>query len=153
MRAILVERLYEWTKKPYQKWFKKDLPWNISIKELIQYPKESLGFHLGCFLLQHDFTPQPKLEDHDVFHVLTNTGITVYEEIAMQYYLFGNGKRSVYLLFVLLIGSLLYPDKIRFFIQAYQKGKKAFPFYQLAYQNLLYQSLSSLQKTLSIHSI
>ncbi len=153
MRAFFIETLYEWTKKPYQKWFKKDLPWNLSVKELIQYPKESLGFHLGCFLLRHDFSPQPKLENHDVFHVLTNTGITVYEEIAMQYYLFGNGKRSAYLLFVLLIGTALYPDKIKFFIHAYRKGKKALPFYQLAYQKLLYQSLSSLQKTFLITSI
>ncbi|AXT60736.1 hypothetical protein D1816_10380 [Aquimarina sp. AD10] len=150
MRAFIQETIYEWSKKPYKKWFKKEIPWDISIKQLIYYPKNSLGFHLGCFLLKHDFTPQPKLENHDVFHVLTGIGISVSEEISMQFYLLGNGKRSIYLFSVILLGSLLYPDKLKTFKSFYIKGRKAHPFYQLNYKNLLYQPLKELQTTLSI---
>ncbi len=153
MRAYILETIYELSKKPYQKWFKKNPSWNISIKTLIRYPKESLGFHLGCFLLQHDFSPQPKLENHDVFHVLTNTGISVPEEIAMQYYLLGNGKRSTYLCLVILLGTLLYPDKIKLFKKAYQKGRIAHPFYQLDYKKLLFQPIVTLQTTFLISSL
>ena len=42
-------------------------------------------------------------EDHDVFHVLTRTGLTVKNEIELQFYLLGNGKRSLFLFIV--IGS------------------------------------------------
>jgi len=62
MRALLLEILYEWSKVPYQKWFKKETPWELSVSQLLMYPENSLGFHLGSFLLQHDFTPQPKLD-------------------------------------------------------------------------------------------
>lgn len=153
MRALLLETFYEWSKAPYQRWFKKEHPWDISVKQLVTYPKESLGFHLGSFLLQHDFTPQPKLENHDVFHVLTQIGITVPEEIAMQYYLLGNGKRSAYLYMVIFIGTLLYPDKLMFFIKAYQKGSTALTFYQLDFKKLLTQSVSTIRTTFLIKTI
>ena len=150
MRAFILETIYEWSKVPYQKWFKKNPPWELSAQQLIQYPKESLGFHLGCFLLKHDFSPQPKLENHDIFHVLTGTGITVPEEIAMQYYLLGNGKRSMYLLCVILLGTLLYPDKFGVFKSAYQKGKNAHSFYQLDCLRLLNTPIQKLQTTFLI---
>ncbi|TPN81726.1 Coq4 family protein [Aquimarina algicola] len=153
MRALIMETLYEWSKKPYQKWFKHNPEWDISTKTLLKYPKYSLGFHLGCFLLKHDFNPQPKLENHDVFHVLTDTGVSVHEEIAMQYYLFGNGKRSLYMLSVIGIGTICYPDKIKLFRRALRKGKTAYPFHQLEYLKLLDQSVQKLKTTFLITSL
>jgi len=150
MRAKILEILYEWSKIPYQKWFKKNHPWEITTSQLLQYPKDTLGFHLGRFIQQHGFSPQPRLENHDVFHVLTNTGITVPEEISMQYLLLGNGKRSLYLAMVIGIGTLLYPDKLNVFIDAFHKGKQAFSFYQLDYQKLLNQPLNKIRTTFLI---
>ncbi len=150
MRARLIELLYEWSKVPYQRWFKRQPPWNITVKELLTYPQSSLGFHLGCFLLQHDFTPQPKLENHDVFHVLTNTGVSVPDEISMQFYLLGNGKRSWYLAAVILTGTLFFPDKIKTFITGYKKGKAALPFYQLEYRKLLHYPITEFKTTFLI---
>lgn len=150
MRALLLELLYEWSKIPYQKWFKKEQAWEISMTQLLQYPKHTLGFHLGSFLLQHDFTPQPKLENHDVFHVLTKTGITVPDEISMQYHLLGNGKKSAYLYMVIFIGTLLYPDKFKLFRTAYQKGRNAYAFHQLDFKKLLHQSLDTIRTTFLI---
>ncbi|WP_103071161.1 Coq4 family protein [Aquimarina sediminis] len=153
MRAFILETIYNWSKKPYQRWFKKNPPWDISIKTLLKYPKETLGFHLGCFLLRNNFSPQPKLEDHDVFHVLTNIGITVSEEIAMQYYLLGNGKHSIYQVSVIFLGTLLYPDKIKLFKKSYRKGKAAYPFHQLDYKKLLHQPVQTLKTTFLISSL
>lgn len=153
MRALLLEILYEWSKVPYQKWFKKELPWDLSVSQLLMYPENSLGFHLGSFLLQHDFTPQPKLENHDVFHVLTKTGITVPDEISMQYYLLGNGKKSAYLYIVITIGTLLYPDKFSTFRTAYSNGRSAYTFYQLDFKKLLDQPLATIQTTFLIATL
>ncbi len=150
MRAYILEMIYELSKKPYQKWFKKNQSWDISMNTLLQYPKESLGFHLGCFLLKHNFDPQPKLENHDVFHVLTNAGISVPEEVAMQYYLLGNGKNSAYLYGVILLGTLCYPDKMPLFRKAYQKGKNAHKFHQLDFKKLLSQPVQTIQTTFLI---
>ena len=150
MRAVVLEILYEWSKMPYQKFIKKSAPWPLALCDLMQYPKSSLGFHMACFLLKHNFEIQPKLEDHDVFHVLTDTGISVPEEISMQYYLWGNGKRSSYQVAVIALGTLLFPDYIKRFTLNYRKGKAAHSFHQLDFLKLLDQPLSTIKSTFKI---
>ena len=150
LRYLLLERLYEWSKIPYRLLFKKEAAWGISLKELLEYSPETLGYHLGCFLLTHHFTSEPQLEDHDVFHVLTATSIAVPDEIAMQWLLFGNGKRSLYLFIALTVGTTLFIDHFKSFIKAFKRGKKANRFYNLNYLNLLTQPLTDLQHTLKI---
>lgn len=145
MRDLFIEKLYEITKKPYQKYFKENDPWDIQAKDLLQFPEESLGFHLGCFLLKYNFEIQPKLEDHDVIHVLTNTGVTVPEEIGMQYYLFGNGKRSLYLLMVILTGTIFYPNKISYFFKQFQRGNQALKFHYFDYSKMLLIPIKTIQ--------
>jgi ubiquinone biosynthesis protein Coq4 len=153
LRYLLLERLYEWSKLPYRLLFKQEASWDIPVKKLLRYPIESLGYHLGCFLLQHHFTPEPQLEDHDIYHVLTGSGISVPEEIAMQFYLFGNGKRSIYLFMVIALGMLLFPDHIKRFWTAFKTGRKAHPFYHLNFLKLLHQPLTTLQYTFKISAI
>jgi len=150
MRDLIIEKMYEWSKKPYQKFFKKNEPWPITSKELIRYPPESLGFHMGCFLSKYNFEIQPKLEDHDVFHVLTNTGVSVTEEIGMQYFLLGNGKRSAYQFAVIVIGTLFYPTQWKRFNTFYRRGKSAHQFYDLPFEKMLLQPLSNIQNTFNI---
>lgn len=150
MRAIILEHLYEWSKKPYQKYFKKTDPWEVTVQQLLQYPESTLGFHLACFLLKHHFELQPKLESHDVFHVLTGTGTSVPEEISMQYYLLGNGKRSLYLFTVIALGSLLFPDELRRFVKAYKRGRRALSFHQLDFSKMLFQPIQRIQSTFLI---
>ena len=149
MRAIILEKLYEWSLIPYQS-FKKNAAWDLDIEDLLQYPKETLGFQMGHFLLKNNFDLQEKLESHDVFHVLTGTGITVPEEISMQFYLLGNGKRSAYLFSVILIGGFLFPDYIKLFRAKYRLGKSSLPFYQLDFYKLLDQPLTRIKNTFLI---
>jgi ubiquinone biosynthesis protein Coq4 len=150
MKDRLIEKMYECTKKPYQKYFKKNEPWKIDKTKLFDYPEGSLGLALGNFLYKNHFEIQPKLEDHDIIHVLTNTGTSVLEEIGMQYYLLGNGKRSLYLFLVASIGIFFYPRQIIFFIQQYKKGKRALPFYYLDFSKMLLLPIQSIQQTFKI---
>jgi len=150
MKDLLIEKLYEASKKPYQKYFKKNEPWNISRRELLSLEEQSLGFHLGCFLLKHNFQIQEKLEDHDVIHILTNTGITVPDEIGMQYYLLGNGKKSLYLYMVVLSGTIFYPTKLKSFLSEYKRGKQALEFHYLDFYKLLKVPVAEIQNTFKI---
>ncbi|RKS02264.1 Coq4 family protein [Flavobacterium sp. 102] len=150
MKDLIIEKMYEWSKKPYQKFFKKSEPWNVTPKELILYPQESLGFHMGCFLLKYNFEMQPKLEDHDVIHVLTNTGVSVIEEIGMQYYLWGNGKKSAYMYMVIFIGTLFYPAQFNTFWDYYKRGQKAHHFYDLDFEKMLHIPVKTIQSTFNI---
>jgi len=149
MRALVLKKLYEWSLVPCQV-LKRNTAWNIGIGELLDYQKDSLGYSLGCFLSINNFDLQKKLESHDVFHVLTDTGISVPDEISMQFYLFGNGKRSIYLYSVVFLGVLIYPDYLKFFHRAYGRGKSALPFHQLDFQKLLNQPIDRIKSTFLI---
>lgn len=149
MRAIILEKLYEWSVIPYQA-LKRNSGWKVGIEDLLQYPKNSLGFEMGDFLLRNNFDLQEKLESHDVFHVLTGTGISVPEEISMQFYLLGNGKRSAYLFSVIFLGTLFFPDYLKLFRNRYRRGKAALPFHQLDFQKLLNQPLDRIKDTFLI---
>lgn len=150
MRDLFIEKMYEISKKPYQKFFKKGKAWDVEANQLIQLPSDSLGFHLGCFLLKYNSEIQAKLEDHDIIHVLTNTGISVVEEIGMQYYLLGNGKRSLYLWMVIITGTLFYPTRFSYFKQQYQRGKQTHEFYGLDFLNMLSVPITNIQQTFNI---
>jgi len=150
MKDYLFEKIYESTKKLYQKYLKRNEPWKIEKEELLHYPDGSLGLELGKFLFRNHFDIQEKLEDHDIIHVLTNTGISVYEEIGMQYYLLGNGKRSCYLFMVILSGTLFYPKRMKYFITQYKRGKRAHKFYYLDFSKMLLIPTCSIQQTFKI---
>ncbi|MEZ0006710.1 ubiquinone biosynthesis protein Coq4 [Flavobacterium sp. 28YEA47A] len=150
MRDLFIEKLYDMSKKPYQKYFKKNAPWKITKEELLLMPYETLGFHLGSFLTRYNFDMQSKLEDHDVFHVLTKTGVTVPEEIGMQYFLFGNGKRSLYLYMVMATGTLFYPDQLGYFKKQYKRGQNALSFHNLDYSKMLTIPLTTIRNTFKI---
>lgn len=150
MKDKLFEQLYRLSKWPYQRFFKKNAPWNVTKEELLCYPEKTLGNDLGIFLAVNRFTMEPKLEDHDVMHVLIGIGTSVKEEIAMQFYLLGNGKRSLYLFMVLLLGTLFYPLHLFFFCSYYKRGQKALSFYDLDYSKLLLQSTENFRKTFKI---
>lgn len=149
MRAVILEKLYDWSVAPYQ-YFKKNEAWQYNAEQLKGYPKNSLGYHMGEFLIANSFQLQEKLESHDVFHVLTGTGITVPEEISMQFYLLGNGKRSLYLFTVICIGTILYPECWRYFKSKYTFGKSALAFHQLDFQKLLHQPIHRIKSTFLI---
>lgn len=150
MKSLIFEKMYEFSKKPYQKWIKKSVPWPVKINDLLRYPADSLGFHLGSFLHRNNFEMQEKLEDHDVFHVLTNIGVSVEEEIGMQFYLLGNGKRSLYLFMVVATGMLFYATKINAFRAYYRRGKNALHFHDLEFLRMLDQPLAKIQQTFLI---
>lgn len=150
MKDKIIEKMYEVSKKPYQKIMKHNKPWNITKEQFITYPAGSLGHDLGLFLTINQFEIQAKLEDHDIIHVLTNTGIKVTDEISMQYYLLGNGKRSLYLYMVILTGTLFYISFFREFIESYKKGKRAHPFYNLDFLKLLHLPTNVLRQNFNI---
>lgn len=150
MRDYCIEKLYECSKKPYQKYFKKNDPWKIEKDELMGYPEDSLGYGLGNFLYKNHFDIQEKLEDHDVIHVLTNTGISVAEEIGMQYYLLGNGKKSLYLFLVISSGTIFYPKQMKYFLQQYKRGKRALAFHYLDFSKMLFMPIQSIQQSFKI---
>ena len=149
-REVFVNFSFELASSVYIR-FKTGPSWNVHTKQLLSYPEDSLGYHLGCFLIQHKLEPQPRCEDHDVFHVLTDYKIDTAQEIAMQYWLWGNGKRSPFVLLAMLVGVVLYVDQYSIFIHAIEAGHKASPIHDIDFKQHLYSPIA-LIKPISITS-
>jgi hypothetical protein len=147
MRKKFIYWLFEHSQRMYIK-FKNKKPWGISSQELLTYSKDSFGFHLGKFLIENNFELLPKVERHDCYHLLTNYGTKVEDEIALQYVCFGNGKRSPYLFCVLFIGTILLPDYYRYYLKSYKLGKNCNQFHHFNYKNLLHFSFQEIRESI-----
>ncbi|MDI1256120.1 MAG: hypothetical protein PSV16_08445 [Flavobacterium sp.] len=115
---------------------------------LLDYPEESLGFQLGCFLLRNNFD----FETNDIFRILTCYGGNFTEEICLQYFLFGNGRRNLLAIAYMLAGTLLEPQKGAVFYAAFKQGRNAHRFYDLELLKLLSQTVDCLQYSFNIQS-
>ncbi|WP_326982124.1 Coq4 family protein [Chryseobacterium sp. MYb264] len=144
MKKIRIKFLlfvYEKTQRLYRKYFKKKTrQWRFNEKQLLEFHKDSLGRKLGEFYEKHGFTMIPKMENHDVHHLLTDCGTNFEDEIAMQFLLLGNGKLNAHLLAAIVLGIIILPEYSRMYIKAYRKGQNMRPFYHMDFEALLWQN-------------
>jgi Na+(H+)/acetate symporter ActP len=82
--------------------------------------------------------------------LITGNKPTLTDEIALQYYLFGNGSTSLRVLLALCIGSAMMPHNLLHFYKMYQKGKAALRFYDINHLALLYQPVARIKETFMI---
>lgn len=148
MRKKFLTALYKYSQRAYTTLCKSSPEWGIRRQDLLQYDSATLGYQLGCFLEEHQFELIPKVEQHDIYHVLTGYGTAVEDEIALQYLCFGNGKRSLYLLGAILIGILILPEYLPHYFHSYLKGKSLRPFFQYNYRNLLEVDFDEFHQTI-----
>ncbi|BDD07074.1 Coq4 family protein [Aureibacter tunicatorum] len=144
MRDKIINFLFEISNESYRK-LKNNKPWNLTKPDLLAFPKNSLGKQLGLFLDKNNFELLKKSERHDIYHILTGYDTNILDEIKLQFYLFGNGKKSIYLFWVLIAGTMLYPDKLYKFSIAYKNGKSALPFHNLPFLDLLRVDFDSIR--------
>lgn len=147
MRKKFIYWLFEHSQRMYIK-FKNKKPWGISSQDLLNYPKDTFGYHLGAFLQKNGFELLPKVERHDAYHLLTGYGTNVEDEIALQYVCFGNGKRSAYLLGVLLIGTCILPEYYKYYQKSYKLGKSCNQFHHFKYKRLLHFQLDEIREAI-----
>ena len=137
LRKSFIAWLFDQSQNVYTKMFKHHEPWGVDRAELLTYPENSLGKHLGVFLQTHNFELISKVERHDAYHTLTGLGTQVEDEIALQCLCFGNGKRSPYLYGAMILGILILPDYLEYYYKSYRIGKNAHPFHHFDYKKLL----------------
>lgn len=138
--------VYDHTQKLYRRYFKKKKrQWQFNEKQLLEFQEDSLGRKLGEFYERYGFTMIPKMENHDVHHLITGCGTNFEDEIAMQYLLLGNGKLNAHLLAAIGLGTLILPEYIGMYMRAYRKGQRMRPFYDWDFEELLWQNFEHLK--------
>lgn len=157
LRVQFILFMYENSQKQYRKYFKKKKrKWQFTEEQLLNFQKDSLGKVLGDFYQKHGFRMIPKMENHDVYHLITEYSTNIQDEIAMQYLLFGNGKKTTYLLGTMALGTLVFPEYYKMYLEAYRKGKAMKIFHHLDFEELLWQNYQHLkdfltQKEIPVH--
>ena len=147
LRCKFLEKLFEISVYSYRLLFKrKKEGWEITVSDLRKYEVGTLGRSLYVFLHHNGFEVQNKLESHDVFHVLTETGTTVPEEISMQFRLYACGKRSIYGSITMALGALVIPEKHQLYSSSYRIGKRMVDLSTWDLKSLLNESISELRK-------
>lgn len=142
----LLQKAVEFSKPIYYRFFKKPSDaWNLQAKDLIQYEEGSLGKELYYFLQSEGFDLMPCFEEHDVMHVLLNYSTAVEDEIAMQFFLLGNGKKSAYALLAALAGTLLMPQNTPHCIKAFKRGRNARKITLWNFNHLLHEPINELR--------
>jgi ubiquinone biosynthesis protein Coq4 len=147
-RKKIIAFLFDKSQKIYGDLFIDCEPWEIKKSELLAYPTDSFGKHLGIFLDNNNFELIPKGERHDAYHTLTGYKTKVEDEIALQYLCIGNGKRSLYALAAASVGCLLLPEYYKYYFKSYGIGKNANPFYHFNYKKLLHISIIDLRQAI-----
>jgi hypothetical protein len=148
-----VAYMFKVLSKPYLKIFKRNKKaWPLKKADFLLFETDSLGYKIGDFLNKNGYELEAKMEEHDVYHVLSNTQTQVFDEIRLQFYMYGNGKRSIFLTIVLLTGFVLYTSKLRDFKNAYQKGKSSLPFHQIDFNTHLHISYDTIISKFNIQS-
>ena len=148
LRKHVIEWLFEHSQHMYTQLFKHHEPWGMYRKELLTYPEQSFGRHLGEFLNRHGFELIAKVERHDAYHTLTGYGTKVEDEIALQCLCFGNGKRSIYLYGAMVLGIAILPDYYSYYHQSYRIGKNTNPFHHFDYKHLLHININDFRQAI-----
>ncbi len=122
--------------------------WNVSTTELLLFPEGSLGKELGVFLNQYKLEPLAGAEYHDVQHVLLDYSISFKDEVALQFFLHGNGKKSIASISTFIGAWFLLPTQWKYLKDSYERGKKCKDISTLNLKILLYQNLNQVKNVL-----
>lgn len=147
-RKQILAFLFKQSQKIYNYHFLKREPWKLTKADLLSYPKNSFGKHLGAFLDNNNFELIPKGERHDAYHTLTGYKTKEEDEIALQYLCIGNGKRNLYVFAAAIVGFLLFPEHYKYYYKSYRIGKQSNRFYQFNYRKLLHVSIHDLRSVI-----
>lgn len=123
----------------------------LTALNLVKYPEGTLGQHLGKFLLTRNYGQNTYASREDILQMLiTGNKPTLTDEIALQYYLFGNGSTSLRVLLAMCMGLAIMPYKLLHFYKMYQKGKNALRFFDIDHLGMLYQPVQRIKETFMI---
>lgn len=125
-----------------------DKNWGLSTAELLKYPEGSLGKALGDFLKLHEVEILTGAEYHDIHHILFDFSISFKDEVALQFFLHGNGKKSIASVSTRIGAWFLLPTEWKYLKASYERGKKCKDVSKLNFKNMLHDDFSQVKASL-----
>lgn len=131
----------------------KEEAWNMTTADLLNFPEASIGRVLGEFLKKNRLEPIAGVESHDVYHILFDFSPTLRDEIALQFFLKGNGKKSIASFGTSLGAWFLFPRQWQYFKTSYARGKECMDISKLNMKSILTDNFDQVRTSLFNESI
>lgn len=125
--------------------------WNLSVKDLLNYEVGSVGRSLGEFLQINRLEPIAGAESHDVYHILFDFETSIKDEVALQFFLRGNGKKSIASFGTSIGAWCFFPFQWSYFIQSARRGKTCKDITGLVSKDILTRDLMQLKQSLFLN--
>ena len=130
---------------PLLKVFRRPAAFRYSLEELEQFPSGTLGNDLFHFLSMRKLPLLKHYARHDLKHVLLNYDTTDEGEACLQCFMFGNGRVSFPVLATMLYSFITMPEHWSKMRKACQQGRRATPFHNWQWGDLLYEPTEKLR--------
>lgn len=119
---------------------------SLKLENLSHYPANTLGYELGLFYRRNNIEPLPGLIGHDLLHVMLGYATSVQDEVKMQYFLFGNGKRNLSTLGAVSAALIIFPEQAHLYRSQYVKGKQYHKIWGYNFYAMLAQNISEIKQ-------
>jgi len=127
---------------------RKEEAWNIRTADLLKFPEGSTGKTLGEFLKRNRLEPIARAESHDLYHVLFGYSTSLKDEVALQFFLRGNGKTSIASFGTSIGAWFVFPKQWNYFKASYARGKRCMDLSRLDVKTLLVRNFDELRTSL-----
>ena len=126
----------------------KDKNWNLSTADLLQFSEGSLGKALGEFLKKQQVELLVGAEYHDIHHVLFDYSVSFKDEVALQFFLHGNGKKSIASIATRIGAWCLLPTEWKYLKASFKRGRKCKDISALNFKSMLHHDLTQIKTSL-----
>lgn len=131
---------------PYFKLVRKGYKFPYTIKELQHFKEGTVGRALYSFFFNHDLEMLPHYEKHDVKHVVLGYPPTEEGEVGLQCFMLANGRVTIPVIFSVLIGVTIMPERWSSFHKAWKRGRATPCLNKLDWFSLLPEPLSAVRQ-------
>lgn len=128
----------------------KEEPWDLRTADLLLFPSNSVGKKVGEFLKKEELEPIARAESHDVLHVLLDYSVHFEDEVAMQFFLRGNGNNSIASCLTSVGAWILLPTKWNYLKESYKRGKTCMDVSKLNFKAILNEDIDEMKAKLFI---
>lgn len=126
----------------------KEPAWNRSTNDLLAFPEGTVGKALGDFFKKNKLEPILGAELHDLYHVLFGFSSSFKDEVALQFFLRGNGKNSIASYSTSVGVWFILPTEWPYLRSSYERGKNCSDISKLDPGSILFENFDEVRSTL-----
>lgn len=127
---------------PYFRLTRRKYQFPYSLKQLQHFPEGTVGKELFYFFSNNDLHLLPFYEKHDIKHVVLGYPPNEEGEVCLQTFMLANGRLTLPVIFSVMVGFLIMPEKWTVFAQAWKRGRNTPSLKKLDWFGLIPQQLN-----------